>query len=189
MEGPNFFFGRDRAGDVELLRSLCDQHDIQLEIVQPLLVDGDYVSSSRIRDLILSGQVREADQLLTQPYRVRGTIVRGAGRGATIGFATANLDPSEMWLPAKGVYAGRAALGDRVFPAAINIGPNPTFGEDAVKFETHLVGIDRCLYGEPLEVEFLDRLRDVCTFESVDALKQQLAEDVAATVEIARKAT
>ncbi len=189
VEGPNFFFGRDRAGDVELLRELCDQSEIRLDVVQPLLVDGDYVSSSRIRDLIRSGQVREADQLLTQPYRVRGTVVRGAGRGATIGFATANLDPSGMWLPAMGVYAGRAEWDDRVFPAAINIGPNPTFGDNAVKFETHLVGVERCLYGELLEVEFLDRLRDVCPFESVEALKRQLSQDVSAAVEIARKAT
>jgi riboflavin kinase/FMN adenylyltransferase len=185
VEGPNFFFGRNRAGDVDLLNQLCQRHLVQLEIVEPLLADGSYVSSSRIRELIQTGHVREADQLLTQPYRVRGSVVRGAGRGASIGFATANLDPREICLPAIGVYAGRAQLGQQVFPAAINIGPNPTFGENAVKFETHLVGIERTLYGELLEVEFLDRLRDVCTFANVEALKQQLHEDVAATIEIA----
>ena len=167
------------------MNQLCQRHLVQLEIVEPLLADGSYVSSSRIRELIQTGHVREADQLLTQPYRVRGSVVRGAGRGASIGFATANLDPREICLPAIGVYAGRAQLGQQVFPAAINIGPNPTFGENAVKFETHLVGIERTLYGELLEVEFLDRLRDVCTFANVEALKQQLHEDVAATIEIA----
>jgi riboflavin kinase/FMN adenylyltransferase len=185
VEGPNFLFGRDRTGDVQLLGQLCRQHGMQLEIVDPILSDGSYVSSSRIRELIRLGDARQADQLLTQPYRVRGTVVRGAGRGASIGFATANLDPTEMWLPAKGVYAGRAYLARQVYPAAINIGPNPTFGENAVKFETHLVGIDRSLYAERLEVEFLDRLRDVCTFPDVETLKKQLTSDVAAAIEIA----
>jgi riboflavin kinase/FMN adenylyltransferase len=184
VEGPNFFFGRDRAGDVQLLGHLCQQHGIQLEIVDPILSNGSYVSSSRIRELIGVGDVRQADQLLTQPYRVRGTVIRGAARGASIGFATANLDPSEMWLPAKGVYAGRGYLARQVYPAAINIGPNPTFGENAVKFETHLVGIDRSLYGERLEVEFLDRLRDVRAFPDVETLKKQLTIDVAAAIQI-----
>jgi riboflavin kinase/FMN adenylyltransferase len=185
VEGPNFYFGRDRAGDVETLSQLCQRHQIQLEIVEPLVADGSYVSSSRIRALIRMGDVRQANGLLTQPYRVRGEVRRGAGRGASIGFATANLDPSGMCLPAKGVYAGRAYLPQLVFPAAINIGPNPTFGEHAVKFETHMVGIDRSLYGEWLEVEFLDRLRDVSPFSSIETLKEQLAKDVQATMKIA----
>ncbi len=182
VEGPNFFFGRGRAGDVEMLGHLCRRHQIQLEIVEPVVADGSYVSSSRIRRLIRSGDVRQADELLTQPYRVRGTVVHGVGRGASLGFATANLDPTDMWLPAVGVYAGRGHLGQRTFPAAINIGSNPTFGEKGIKFETHLVGIDRSLYGEVLEVEFLDRLRDVRTFSSVEALKEQLTRDVQAAI-------
>jgi riboflavin kinase/FMN adenylyltransferase len=186
VEGPNFFFGRDRSGTIESLARLCAAAGVQLDVVEPLWMDGSCVSSSRIRDLIQAGNVAAADRLLTQPYRVEGTVVRGVGRGARIGFATANLTPIGMVLPPLGVYAGRAWLRGADYAAAIHIGPNPTFGEQRVKFEVHLIGIDEPLYGEMLSVDFLDRLRDIRPFAGVAELQEQLRRDVDAALRVAQ---
>lgn len=178
VEGPNFFFGKDRAGDIEVLRSLCAASDITLEVVQPLTVGTEYVSSSRIRRLIEAGDVGQAAEMLTRPYRIRGMVTHGAGRGAKLGFPTANIDAIDTILPAIGVYAGWAFFGNERWPAAVNIGPNPTFGEDRLKVEAHLIGYSGSLYGQPLEVDFLARVRETRRFASVEELQQQLASDV-----------
>ena len=186
VEGPNFYFGRHRAGNIELLAQLCQSAGMQLEIVEPLVMGDDIVSSSRIRDLIAAGDVAAAHTLLTHPYRIRGMVTHGAARGAKIGFPTANVDAIDTLLPAHGVYAGRAFVGDARWPAAINIGPAPTFSETAVKVEAHLIGFHGSLYGEPIEVNFLSRLRGVQLFAGVDALKAQLALDVQMTLAAGR---
>ena len=184
IEGPNFYFGRNRSGTIEVLRRLTSAAGIRLDVVEPLMVGGEYVSSSRIRRMLSEGRVDQARELLTEPYRIRGMVVHGAGRGAKLGFGTANLDAVDTLLPGPGVYAGRGFLnhaGDTRWPAAINIGPNPTFGEHAMKVEVHLIGWDGSpLYGQPLEVDFLAPLRPVKRFSGVDELKQQLHDDVLA---------
>lgn len=184
VEGPNFYFGRNRSGDIELLSRLCNEAEIALDVVEPVELEGEHVSSSRVRQLIAAGQIDQANRLLTQPYRIRGMVRHGAARGAKIGFPTANVDAVDTLLPAPGVYAGRSVAGGRTWPAAINIGPNPTFGEHALKVEVHLVGFHDSLYGQPLEVDFLARLRDIERFAGVEELKQQLGRDIAATVEV-----
>ena len=185
IEGPNFYFGHKRAGDIALLKTLCQSAGLSLEVVEPLVEGGEFVSSSRIRQMIQQGDVAGAASKLTQPYRIRGLVTHGAGRGHKIGFATANVEAIDTLLPALGVYAGRAITTTQSWPAAINIGPNPTFGEHALKVEVHLIGFEGTLYGQPLEVDFLARLRDIQPFGSVDALKAQLASDVAAAARIA----
>lgn len=185
VEGTNFFFGRDRAGTIDVLRVLAEKETLDLDVVEPLVVDGETVSSSRVRRLITAGDVDAANRLLTQPYRLCGTVTRGAGRGASIGFPTANLSDIPTLLPAQGVYAGRATVEYRdgreaTWPAAINIGPNPTFGEEALKVEAHLIGCSESLYGQTLAVDFLTRLRDIQPFANVQQLQAQLARDVAA---------
>lgn len=187
VEGPNFFFGRNRQGDTAVLGALCDRFGVKLEIVEPLLVAGDYVSSSRVRQAVRQGDVALAASLLTRPYRIRGMVTHGAARGARIGFPTANVDAIDTVLPGQGVYAGSAIVGDATWPAAVNIGPNPTFGEHAVKVEAHLIGFHGSLYGQPLEIDFLARLRDTCKFASLDSLQEQLRQDVAAAEQICRK--
>jgi riboflavin kinase/FMN adenylyltransferase len=188
VEGPNFFFGRNRQGTTAVLTELCSANLVSLEIVEPLLAEGDnisslvsgsrVVSSSRVRAAIHSGDVALAAALLTRPYRIRGMVTHGAGRGGRIGFPTANIDAIDTLLPAPGVYAGVAHVGDEKWPTAVNIGPNPTFGENALKVEAHLIGYEGSLYGQPLEVDFLARLRDVRRFESLEALQQQLRQDI-----------
>ncbi len=178
VEGPNFYFGKDRVGDIQRLAALCNSRGLTLDVVEPLKLGDDYISSSRVRTALADGDVDLANSMLTQPYRIRGLVTHGAGRGATIGFPTANVSAVDTLLPGVGVYAGAARLQDGVWPAAINLGSNPTFGEDRLKVEAHLIGFTGSVYGEPLEVDFLARLRDIQRFDSVDELKRQLACDV-----------
>jgi riboflavin kinase/FMN adenylyltransferase len=179
VEGPNFRFGHQRRGDTRLLGALAQAAGLTLDVVEPLMVDGQYVSSSRIRRLIAEGDVAGAAGLLTRPYRIRGLVRHGAGRGARIGFPTANVDAIDTLIPAVGVYAGLAWVGDSRFGAAINVGPNPTFGEQALKVEVHLIDARETLYGQVLEVDFLQRLRGVTAFSDVAALQAQIARDIA----------
>jgi riboflavin kinase / FMN adenylyltransferase len=179
VEGPNFYFGHNREGTIARLGELTAAAGITLDVVPPVEVDGALVSSSRVRDLIRAGDVDAARRLLAVPYRIRGMVTHGAGRGAQIGFPTANLDAIDTLLPAQGVYAGRAWKNGANWPAAVHLGPSPTFGDAIVRVEVHLIGHDEPLYGQPLEVDFLARLRDIRPFESTDALIKQLHEDVA----------
>jgi riboflavin kinase/FMN adenylyltransferase len=180
VEGPNFYFGQNRSGNVEVLRRLTADAGIMLDIVEPLVIGGEIVSSSRVRRLIGAGDVEPARQILTQPYRIRGMVVHGAARGNKIGFPTANVTSIDTLLPAAGVYAGRVLFEGQYWPAAINIGPNPTFGEQAMKVEAHLIGWHGSLYGQPLAIDFLRRLRDIQRFATVAALVEQMHRDVAA---------
>ena len=187
VEGPNFFFGHEREGTVEKLGELCEENAIQLEIVEPMIESKSFVSSSRIRDLIKDGDVGRASQWLTHPYRIRGMVTHGAARGAKIGFPTANLDAIDTLVPAMGVYAGRTYIGGRSHWSAIHIGPNPTFGEDLPKVESHLLDFEGSIYGETVEVDFISRLRDIRPFESADQLTDQLQLDIDATRSVARR--
>ena len=180
VEGPNFAFGRDRCGTIELLQSLCDAHDVQLQIVNPMLEGDQFVSSSRIRKAISVGDVDSASEMLTRPYRVRGMVTHGMNRGAAMGFPTANLDGIDTLVPAAGVYAAVAWWQGRSYAAAVNIGGNPTFAEVQHKFEVHLLDFKEIIYGQVLSVDILSRLRDVETFDNKDALLAQVQQDIAA---------
>jgi riboflavin kinase / FMN adenylyltransferase len=179
VEGYNFRFGQKRAGDVDLLAAWCRERRIDLTIVPPLLHDGEPVSSGRVRAALTAGEVGAAAHLLGRPYRLRGTVGAGAKRGRGLGFPTANLDPPETLIPGDGVYAARAVLEDgAVWPAAVNIGPNPTFGEHVRKVEAHLIGFDGGLYGRLMAIDFISRLRDLQKFAGPEALVRQLRQDV-----------
>jgi riboflavin kinase/FMN adenylyltransferase len=180
VEGPNFCFGKDRGGNVTLLRQLCQQAGMTFDVIEPVTIDGQWVSSSVIRSLLVAGDVNDAVALLGRPYRLTGQVVTGSRRGATLGFPTANLADVPTVVPGPGVYAGRTILDNRSFAAAIHIGPNPTFGEAGGKVEVHVIDYAGDLYGQPLSVEFHRRLRDVRRFESVDELRRQLTDDIAA---------
>jgi len=178
VEGFNFRFGHDRAGSVETLKDLCADAGIQFQVVEPFQLGGVTVSSSRVRDALTSGDVKLAAELMGRPYLVRGVVATGAQRGRSIGFPTANLEGMEVLPPGDGVYAVHVWLGDRRFPGAANVGPNPTFGENTKKMEVHLIGFTGDLYGQTLVVEFMERLREVREFSKVDDLIQQLKRDV-----------
>ena len=180
VEGQDFRFGARRRGDVAMLATLCGRDGVELDVVPPVVIDGEAVSSSRIRTLVAAGRVAEAHTLMTAPYRLTGAVVVGARRGGTIGFPTANLAGIATLLPALGVYAAVAHVDGVAVPAAVHVGPNVTFGETSVSVEAHLIGFAGDLYGRSLDVDFLDRVRDTRRFSSVEDLKAQLADDVAA---------
>ncbi|MCE9530439.1 MAG: bifunctional riboflavin kinase/FAD synthetase [Planctomycetes bacterium] len=184
VEGFNFRFGRGRAGSVDLLREMCSNAKIPLRVVEPFKLDGMIVSSSKVRDALLAGDVRAAATLMNRPYRVRGRVIEGAKRGRTIGFPTANLGDVRTLLPSQGVYAVRAWVGANAWPAAANIGPNPTFGEDARKIEIHLIDYSGDLYGQVLAVDFIERLRETIKFNGVTELVEQMNRDVARAREL-----
>jgi len=175
VEGSNFRFGRGREGDGAMLAALKDRTNISFDEVTV-----DAVSSSRVRAALNSGDVAEACDLLGRRYSIQGTVVEGAQRGRTLGFPTANLDGVPTLVPLPGVYAVEAAVDGQRYRGAANVGPNPTFGDDARKIEIHLLDFSGDLYGYAMRVEFLKRLRDVQTFATVDALKAQVSADVAA---------
>jgi riboflavin kinase/FMN adenylyltransferase len=144
-------------------------------------LDGRPVSSSRVRDAILTGDLSTATELLGRPYGIAGVVDAGARRGRTIGFPTANLDRVETLLPGNGVYAVRVHTPAGGFVGAAHVGPNVTFGEDARKVEVHLLDFAGDLYGQTLEVDFLARIRGTERFATVAALIQQMKRDVAET--------
>jgi len=178
VEGEDFHFGHRRAGDVTVLRSLCQESGVRLEGIPPVRLDGVVVSSSRVRTALDRGDVAEAKRLLGRPYRLHGKVGVGQKRGRGLGFPTANLDPLFNFAPGEGVYAVRVPVGGQTWPGAANIGPNPTFGEQLRKVEVHLIGYDGDLYGQELAVEFLARLRDTKRFAGVAELREQLQRDV-----------
>lgn len=189
VEGPNFRFGKNRGGDVDLLQHLCAQHGLAFSIVEPQRIDGDWISSSSIREAIEAGHIEQANRALGEPYRIQGTVVTGAGRGRTIGFPTANLGNIPVLIPAHGVYAGRILRANRngepsfpnallKAPAAIHIGPNPTFGENCDKVEIHVIGHSADLYDASLEIEITHRIRSVKKFASKDELLEQIHADL-----------
>ncbi len=178
-EGENFQFGRRRRGDVAMLKRLCDEHHLQFSLLQPQQDQGEWISSSRIRLLIESGNIAGANQMLLEPYRINGIVKHGAKRGRMLGFPTANLENIPVLCPPPGVYAGRVTSPCAVGrPAAINIGSNPTFGDANFKVEIHIVGFDGDLYDQELAIELLAQLRQVTKFESKDQLLAQLALDI-----------
>jgi riboflavin kinase/FMN adenylyltransferase len=183
VEGPNFAFGRDREGDVHTLANWCVQSGIAFEVVEPTLIDGQLVSSSRIRKLLSEGSVESAADLLGRFHRIQGLVAHGAGRGAGLGFPTLNLVEVDVLIPAEGVYAAFAKVeGTETWrPAACNIGPNPTFGEQLFKVEAHLLDFSQDIYGKTVELDFVKRLRSTRKFAGLDDLLHQIELDVAET--------
>jgi riboflavin kinase/FMN adenylyltransferase len=178
VEGPNFGFGRNREGNIDTLAELCERHGLTLTVAAPLLQGGVVVSSSRVRSALMQGDVRQAAELLGRPYLMRGVVGTGQRRGQALGFPTANLGQVPTVIPGDGVYAVRVLHAGKVWPGAANVGPNPTFGESARKVEVHLIGFKGDLYGQPLAVDFVDRLRDTRPFGGVAELVEQLRRDV-----------
>ncbi len=178
--GYDHGFGRGRAGDVELVQRLARDQDFAVAVVDPVRDNGQPISSTLIRTTLARGDLEAAARWLGRSYGIRGAVVRGAGRGRSIGIPTINLasPDSRKLLPPDGVYAVRARLQDgRTFGGMMNQGPRPTFGEAARTLEIHLFDFDGDLYGETVDVEWVRRLRDVQAFPSRDALVAQLERD------------
>ena len=183
--GYDHGFGRGRSGDIELVRRLAKTDGFAVTVVDAVRDNGEPISSTRIRSAVADGDLDAAARWLGRRYSICGKVVRGAGRGRTIGIPTINLEPpnSSKLLPPDGVYAVTVSIGNQTpasenrFGGMMNQGPRPTFGEQARTLEIHLLEFDGELYGEMVNVEWVRRLRDVQAFASRDALVAQLERD------------
>ncbi len=182
VAGHDHGFGRGRAGDAALLRALGAEHGFEVvEAPAVALGDGTVVSSSAIRAALAVGDVAQAARLLGRPYAVAGPVEPGEQRGRTIGFPTANVAPehARKLLPAHGVYAVRVQTPQGAFDGVANVGERPTVGGGPVRLEAHLFGFAGDLYGQPVRVEFVERLRAEQRFPDFSALQAQIREDAA----------
>jgi riboflavin kinase/FMN adenylyltransferase len=177
--GADFLFGRDRAGNFSVLRSLGQQYGFRAEKIDPVRYKEFVVSSTRIRRLVSEGRVDEAGALLGHHYAIDGVVVEGAKRGRELGFPTANLSTENDLVPPTGVYATALDLGGTRWPSITNVGVRPTFeSAGAVTVETHVLGLQREIYGAAVSLSFVQRLRDERRFPDVDALKEQIEADI-----------
>ena len=176
--GANFLFGHDRAGTFSVLRSLGARYGFRAEKIDPVRYKDFVVSSTRVRRLVAEGRVDEAGALLGHHYFIDGPVIKGAQRGRQLGFPTANLQSDNELLPPAGVYATTAAINGIEHPSVTNVGLRPTFGDvDTMQVETHLLDVDRDLYGARVRLSFVQRLRDERAFPDVDALREQIEAD------------
>lgn len=186
--GPNYRFGAGASGDVATLAALGAAHGFAVEVVAPFEVDGAMVSSTRVRTAVAAGDVETAARLLGRPYVAQAQVVRGDGRGRTIGFPTANLEvAAEKLLPADGVYAVRVRIADAWRAGVANLGLRPTFDAQRRTLEAHVFDFDGDLYGSPVEIAFHHRIRGEQKFSSVPALIDQIGRDADAARDLLRR--
>jgi len=179
--GADFVFGHQRSGNVALLRSMGQELRFTVHGVSAVSLDGQAVSSTRIRDRIRAADFDAASQMLGRPYSIVGNVIRGDQLGHQLGFPTANLDTTGLLLPPNGVYTAHAAVAGQTHRAVLNIGLRPTINQltPAPRVEVHLLDFSGDLYGQELEVVFAAKLRDEQKFSSRDELKAQIARDIA----------
>ena len=177
--GYDHGFGRDRSGSIETLRELGAELGFPVDVVAAVELDGAVVSSTRIRRALQEGDVLAAAAALGRPYSLRGTVVRGDGRGRSLGFPTANIDVGEpdKLLPLEGIYAVRAALRHGYVDGVLHLGPRPTFPGATPTIELHLFDFNQDLYGQEVQVEFCARVREIRAFGSVAELVDAMRAD------------
>jgi len=177
--GPDFALGRKREGEADTLKALGQEMDFRVTVMSPTKTNGEVVSSTAIRNALADGDMKRVHSLLGRPFSLQGQVTTGDGRGIELGFPTANMNiDRKQALPADGVYATRAHIGDEAYESLTNIGKRPTFGSNERTVEVYLINYDNDLYGHELKIEIMERIRDEKRFDSVDELKKQIAEDV-----------
>jgi len=180
--GYDHGFGRDRSGDPETLRAIGAELGFTVDVVPPVEVAGRPISSSRIREAIAAADMAEARACLGRPYSIRGVVVRGEGRGRDLGFPTANLlvADRDKLIPPQGIYAVRAVLRSGTYRGALHLGPRPTFKGSPPTIELHVLDFEGDIYGAEVRVDFVRFLREIRPFATVEALIEQMREDVEA---------
>ena len=178
LVGENFRFGHRQQGHVDTLRDLGQRFGFSVQIVEPVIIDNEFVSSTGVRTAIAEGRVSHAAHLLGRPFTLTGEIVRGAGRGSTVLFPTLNLAPAQELLPKVGVYATESWVEGRWYRSATNVGFRPTFDGTLLGIESHLFDFSREVTKGPMEVRFCERLRDERKFSGAAELRTQIAADL-----------
>jgi len=178
--GPDFALGKNREGNAATLTALGEEMGFSVTTVQPKKLDGEVASSTAIRNALAEGDMRKVTKLFGHPFSLHGKVTTGDHRGAGIGFPTANIDvDAKQALPPDGVYATWAYVEGKSYQSMTNIGRRPTFGTHNKRtVEVYILSYDKDIYGKDLKIELIERLRGEKKFENVDALKQQIAEDV-----------
>ena len=185
--GENYRFGKGRSGTAVMLKKTGHELGFTVHVVPSVKVDEVVVSSSEIRKLLLSGEIRRANELLGRPFKIAGKVIHGHSRGKKLGFPTANIKPEPKLCPPDGVYAVYCILDDdkkNLRPGVMNIGWNPTFKDRRVSYEAHIMDLDRDLYGQRIEMQIIDRIRAEMTFGNVEELKEQIRKDIKYSREI-----
>ena len=177
--GPDFAMGKGREGDISRLKELGQEIGFFVEVMPPFIIGDEVVRSSGIRKALAEGDVAKAGRFLGRPFVIKGKVVKGDGRGRTLGYPTVNLelDP-DMAIPKDGVYATITRVDDWSMPSVTNIGTRPTFGVGKRTKETHILNFDGNLVGEMIEVSFIERLRDETKFSGEEELKEQIKLDI-----------
>jgi riboflavin kinase/FMN adenylyltransferase len=182
--GHDYTFGRGREGNETLLATAGEKLGFAVEVIGAFKVGDIVISSTLTRNLILAGRVKEAALYLGRPYNLGGEVIAGHRRGRALGFPTANLRPDKALVPARGIYAVRLLLAGKTHRGVLNIGFNPTFADNALSVEAYIFDFDEDIYGQRLDVLFIDRIRDEMKFDGPARLVEQIRRDVERAREI-----
>ena len=182
--GHDYTFGRGKEGNETFLTEAGHRLGFAVEVMNAFSIGDTVVSSTKIRDALLAGEVGFAATLLGRPYNLSGRVVSGNRRGSDLGFPTANIAPDKELVPARGVYAVRCLLEGESHDGVLNIGFNPTFGDGKLSIEVHLLRFHRNIYGKTLDVHFIERIRDEVRFKGPEELIAQIDRDIARAQEI-----
>jgi riboflavin kinase/FMN adenylyltransferase len=178
--GHDFGFGKGKRDDIDWLTRYCKKHGIELDVVKAVKEGGKIISSSRIRELLNDGDLEEAGRLMGEPYKLEGKVIQGHHRGKELGVATANLNWKKELMVPTGIYIAWACFDHKRWPAVVNIGFNPTFSDQQLSIEAHLLGFHEELYGRTLRLALLKKIRNEIKFENVEDLVGQIKKDIAA---------
>ena len=182
--GKDFKFGKDRLGDLKLLKTLCDRNEIILEVLEDFEINGSKISSTLIRELLMNNKFQEASKLLGRTYQISGKVIKGKSLGKRISTPTANIDIENKEFCFSGVFLGKTEIDQIGYFCIINFGPKPTFDDYEQSLEVHILDYDGNIYDEALSIEFLCKIRDQIRFNSIDELKNQINEDKIKAVEL-----
>jgi riboflavin kinase / FMN adenylyltransferase len=176
--GYNYRFGKGRTGDIRMLKELGREFGFLVREIEQVALDGEVISSTRIRQLLQEGDVQHAAKFLGRKYALCGIVIKGDGRGRGLGFPTANIASKHAIVPANGVYAVRVFVREKYYDGIANIGLRPTFDTDTLAIEVHIFDFDEDLYGEEIMVYFLKRLREERKFPDITSLTEQIQRDI-----------
>lgn len=175
--GSNFRFGNERQNDIESLKRFSSQYDFEVSVVQPLYLHGELVSSSGIRGKLNDGKIKEANEFLGREYYIDGKVTSGDRRGRELGFPTINIVSVNSILP-QGVFKTRAEIQGKIYDSLTNIGYRPTFSDKDLAVETHIFGFNEQVYGKPVRIYFVEKIRDEMAFQTRDELVEQIRKDI-----------
>ncbi len=176
--GENYFFGKNKEGNIDLLKKYGNIFNFKVRVVSPVIQDEKLVSSSAIRDFIRAGDLVQAEKFLGRKYSISGKVVTGSGRGRVLGFPTANLQELSELIPPHGVYYTKVNYNNSEFHALTNIGIRPTFGENQVHVETYILDFNESLYHKEITISFIKKIRDEKKFNGKSELIEQITKDI-----------